>query len=90
MVFSILRLAVLLVVCRALILRLFFMIQGQFYKFYIYHVQNVIFISTECPFHTLYFSNEKKFNITICKNFIRLQRSIGQKKGVQFRIKKNS
>ena len=43
------------------------------------HVQNIIFISTECPFHT-FLSQRQNFNITFCKNFIGLQRSIGHKK----------
>ena len=59
---------------------------GENCKKSISHAQNVIFISTECPF-ILYVLTQQNFNITICKNFIGLQRSIGQKK-VQFRISK--
>ena len=56
------------------------MIQEKLYKFYIlYHVLNIIFISKNYHF-ILYVITRQYFNITICKNFIRLQRSIGKKK----------
>ena len=57
---------------------------GENCKKSISHAQHTIFMSTECHF-ILYCLTQRNFNITICKNFIGLQRSIGQKK-VQFRI----
>ena len=50
------------------------------------HAQHTIFISTECPFHTLGLQRAI-FQYTICKNFIGLQRSIGQQKRCNLELK---
>ena len=58
---------------------------------YISHVQHTIFISAGSPFHTLG-AQVVIFNITIYKDFIGLQRSIGQQnrsKITKIYIKKN-
>ena len=56
------------------------------------HVQHIIFISAESPFHTLGFGYNEYFNIHNYKHFLGLQRSIGQQKQVQFQkiIKKTT
>ena len=42
------------------------------------HAQHTIFISTECPFHTLLLTGSDIFKYTTLYYFLWLQRSIGQ------------
>ena len=54
-----------------------------FKKFFlksISHAQHTIFISTECPFHTLLLTGSDIFTYTTLYYFLWLQRSIGQPK----------
>ena len=44
------------------------------------HAQHTIFISTECPFHTLLLTGCDIFKYTSLYYFVWLQRSIGQPK----------
>ena len=44
------------------------------------HAQHTIFISTECPFHTLLLTGSDIFKYTTLYYFLWLQKSIGQPK----------
>ena len=53
------------------------------------HAQHTIFISTECPFHTLLLTGSDIFKYTSLYYFLWLQRSIGQPKCDFLQISKN-
>ena len=52
------------------------------------HAQHTIFISTECPFHTLLLTGSHIFKYTTLYYFLWLQRSIGQPKCDFYKFKK--
>ena len=52
----------------------------EIFKKSISHAQHTIFISTECPFHTLLLTGCDIFKYTSLYYFLWLQRSIGQPK----------
>ena len=52
------------------------------------HAQHIIFISTECPFHTLLLTGCDIFKYTSLYYFLWLQRSIGQPKCDLYKFQK--